>query len=217
MGTRHRRTDQGRAQATLIRRRIGDGIRSARRGSGISLRAAASAVGLSHSHLGRIERAELPNVSVLQLSLACAAVGLEFRASAYPAADPVRDRAQLRLMERLRWALPPSCRLATEVPLPIPGDRRAHDGVITLRRGRIAFEAETRLDDLQALVRRLLLKQRDSGCEVLVMVVSDTRHNRHVLELHRQDLRAAFPLDARSVMQAVRRGDLPGGNGIVVL
>ena len=49
---------------------MGREIRDARLAGGISLRTAAAAVGMSHAQLGRIERAELPNVSVDQLSLA---------------------------------------------------------------------------------------------------------------------------------------------------
>jgi len=51
----------------------------------------------------------------------------------------------------------------------------------------------------------------------MVMVVADTPQNRRMLELYREDLRAAFPLDTRQVMAALRAGRTPRASGIVVL
>ena len=71
----------------------------------------------------------------------------------YPDGDPVRDAAQLGLLERFRRRLPAGARWETEVPLPIQGDRRAWDALVGLRGRRAGCEAETRLTDLQALER----------------------------------------------------------------
>lgn len=105
----------------------------------------------------------------------------------------------------------------TEVPLPIAGDRRAVDGQTQLGGERIAIEAETHLTDIQALERRLLLKQRDAGYRVMVLLVSDTAHNRRVLAAHRASLRAAFPLDTRAVLVALQRDAALAASGIAVL
>jgi transcriptional regulator with XRE-family HTH domain len=217
MPIRDSRADRGRARARLLIRKLGAEIGTTRRNAGLSLRAAGRAVGLSHTQFGRIERAELPNVSAVQLALACAAVGLELGAGAYPSGDPVRDRAQLRVIERLRRWLPATCTLSTEVPLPIPGDLRALDALTTLDGGRIAFEVETRLGDLQALTRKLLLKQRDSGVEVLILVAADTNHNRLILERERETLHETFPLERRAIATALRGGRLPRANGILTI
>ena len=125
---------------------------------------------MSHAQFGRIERGELPELSVEQLSRACAAVGLQLVVRAYPDGDPARDAGQLALLKRLEARLPDGTRWRTEVPLPIPGDRRAWDGVATLNRELIAVEAETRIRDLQALERRLGLKLRDGARERLLLV-----------------------------------------------
>jgi hypothetical protein len=61
------------------------------------------------------------------------------------------------------------------------------------------------------------LKQRDGRVEVLILLVSDTAHNRAVLAEHREALRASFPLDTRAVMRAVEAGQTPEASGIVVL
>src|SRR6476620_11485640 len=118
-----------------IRRTAGD-IRLTRRGAGLSQDAAARSVGLDRSTFGRIERAELPNVTVRQLALACAAVGLEYGGRAYPGDDPARDAGHRRLLERFRARLPAGTAWQTEVPFPIAADRRAWDAVCALERRR---------------------------------------------------------------------------------
>ena len=101
--------------------------------------------------------------------------------------------------------------------MPLPGDRRAWDAVVGLEPDEVAIEAEARLRDIQALDRRCALKSRNSGIRCMVLLVADTLHNRKMLELHREDLRASFPLDTRQVMAAVRAGKTPEASGIVVL
>lgn len=196
---------------------MGQEIRSARLAAGLSQLVAGGAAGMSHAQLGRIERGELRELTVDQLSRACTAVGLRLVVRAYPDGDPVRDAAQLALLERFRACLPPGTRWRTEVPLPIAGDRRAWDGVVTLRGGALGVEAETRLRDIQALERRLGLKLRDGGLDRLVLVVSDTRSNRRVLDLHRDVLRSLLPLDGRDILRALRSGHSPEASGLVLL
>ena len=183
----------------------------------MSLRAAAAAVGLDHATFARIERNEIDGVSVRNLALACAAVGLVLSARAYPASDPVRDAPQLRLLARFHARLPDAVPWQTEAPLPIPGDLRALDGFTRLRERSIGVEAETRLTDVQAVARKVQLKKRDARLDLIILLVSDTQANREVLALHRESLRAAFPLDTRAVMAALAAGDPPPADGIVVL
>ena len=64
-------------------------------------------------------------------------------------------------------------------------------------------EAETRLDDLQALERRIYLKQRDLGIRRVILLVADTRHNRAVLEAH-PELLERFPVSTRACLLALR-------------
>ena len=196
---------------------MGQEVRGARLAAGLSQLAAGGAAAMSHAQLGRIERGELRELTADQLSRACAAVGLRLVVRAYPDGDPVRDAAQLALLERLRAYLPSDARWRTEVPLPIAGDRRAWDGVATLGDGALGLEAESRLRDIQALERRLGLKLRDGGLERMVLVVSDTRSNRRVLDLHRDALRPLLPLDGRDVLRALRSGRLPEASGLVLL
>lgn len=201
----------------MLRTEVGRTIRESRLAGGVSLRTAGASVGVSHAQFGRIERAELPNVSVEQLCLACAAVGLRFAGRAFPNGDPVRDRAQLALIARFRARLPPDLRVRAEVPLPIERDLRAWDLTLALEPDPAAVEAESRLRDVQGLQRRLELKQRDGRIRCVILLVNDTPTNRRVLDLHRVDLAATFPLGSRDVLAAIRRGRTPHANGVVVL
>ncbi len=203
--------------ARLLRTEVGREIREARLSGGISLRTAAASIGMSHPQFGRIERAELPNVSVEQLCRACVAVGLRFSGRAYPDGDPVHDRAQLALIRRFRARLPAGIGVRVEVPLPIERDRRAWDLVLDVEPNPTAVEAESRLRDIQALQRRVELKQRDGSMACVILLVSDTPTNRRVIDLHGAHLRTTFPLVGREVLGALDRGLTPRANGLIVL
>ena len=97
------------------------------------------------------------------------------------------------------------------MPLPIPGDRRAWDACLVLGGRRAGCEAETRLTDVQAMERRLALKMRDGEVDLLLLLVSDTATNRHMLALNREALRTLLPLDGRNVLTSLGSGRLPAG------
>jgi transcriptional regulator with XRE-family HTH domain len=217
MATVERRFERGRDQAMRIARSAGAEIRLTRRGAGLSLRVTAESVGMSESVLSRLERGQLADVSVAQLALACASVGLRFSARAYPDGDPVRDVAHTKLLQRLHSLVHPLAGWRTEVPLPIPGDLRSWDAQIRFGTTVVAVEAEMRLADLQALDRRIALKRRDGGIERLILLIADTHGNRRVLAAHREALRAGFPMDTRAVLASLRQGRPPAAAGIVVL
>ena len=196
---------------------VGAEILNARLSAGSSQRAAGASVGMSHAQFGRIERGDLSGVTIEQLARAASAVGLRLVVRVYPAADAVLDEPQLRLLERLRVRLPSGSRYRTEVGLPLPGDLRAWDAVVDVGGGQFAVEAESRIRDLQALARRLALKQRDGAMGVVVLLVNDTAANRAVLAEHHAALSAQFPLDGRSILRALAAGRTPTRNGILVL
>ena len=104
---------------------MGQEHRLARMSAGLSLRDVAAASGASHQQLVRFEHGQLERVSVADAGAWCSVVGLDLVIRTYPAGDPIRDRAQLALLERLRVRLHPSLRWRPEVPLPIEGDLRA--------------------------------------------------------------------------------------------
>lgn len=217
MTSRHGPAAQALWNARQIRAAVGTDIRDGRLNSGLSQQSAGASVGMSHAQFGRIERAEVDQPTIQQLSLACAAVGLKLVVRAYPDGEAARDAAQTALLNRFRGELPAAAPWRTEVPLPIVGDRRAWDAVTALASRDIAIEAESRLRDIQALKRRIALKQRDAGIERVILLVNDTVANRRILKAVREELRDQFPLDSRDVLRAVRQGIEPARSGLVIM
>jgi hypothetical protein len=80
----------------------------------------------------------------------------------------------------------------------------------------VLIEAETRIDDVQALERRISAKQRDLKLGRVILLVSDTRHNREVVA-QIPTLRSRFPVSTRACLAALRQGRDPGGDAIVFL
>lgn len=173
---------------------------------------------MSASQVSRIERGLSTRVSIRQISRLLAVVGLELSARAYPAAAPVRDAAHRALLERLRARISPRIAWRYEAPLPIVGDRRAWDAVLSIGNTRVAIEAETRPRDLQALQRRLALKRRDDNqIAAVVLLLADTRHNRRLVRDHDEALRADLPLAGAAILEALEQGRSPLGSGLVLL
>lgn len=217
MGTRERPSDRGRRRAREAFRRIGLDHRHARVGAGLSLRAVAAETGSSHQQLRRFERGELQRVSIAEAGAWCAVVGLDLAIRTYPAGDPIRDRPQLVLLERLRVELHGSLGWQT---LPIHGDLRAWDALVSgqaPRPWRARVEVETSIADGQALERRLRLKRRDDPDGHLILLVSDTRMNATALRAIRPGMQDLPPATARSILAALRDGHDPDGSGIVIL
>jgi hypothetical protein len=201
-------------------RRLGEEHRMARLGAGLSLRDAAASSAASHQQLLRFERGDLDRLSITDLGAWCAVVGLDLALRAYPAGDPIRDRAQLALLDRLRARIHAELRWRTEVPLRGDGDLRAWDAEIRGRRPqpwRARIEAETNVTDGQALERRLTLKDRDDPDGHLILLLSDTRANRTAIRALRDGLRELLPLGTREILTALSAGRDPGGSGIVIL
>jgi transcriptional regulator with XRE-family HTH domain len=202
--------------------KIGIDLRTARIGAGLSLRFVGDRVGLSATQVMRIERGLVPNVSVRQLARIGAVVGLNVRVRTYLGADPIRDIAQAKLLGRLSARLHRALRFRTEVPLPIQGDQRSWDGWISRFDGAssgigLPLDAETRLYDVQALLRRLTLKLRDSGADHVLLVVSDTKANREAVAAADQILAGLFPVSPRRALASLAAGRHPGGSAIVFL
>ena len=196
---------------------LGREIRLARLVHDLSQTAAGGAIGVSTSAWSRMERGASPNLSLLDLGRALAVVGLDVHVRAYPGGRPLRDDAHVRLLERLRGRLGTGARWRTEVPLPIAGDRRAWDALITLEAARIGIEAETRAREAQELQRRLALKQRDGAVDHIILLLADTRHNRSFVSACGEGFRSAFPIHGRRALQQLAVPADPGGSAIVLL
>lgn len=183
--------------------------------AGISQRALGQILRVSHSKIGRIERGQ-GSFDVLFAARLCAVLGTELSLDSHPVGSPVRDRGHVALLARFRHHISAQLSWTAEVPLPIRGDQRTLDGYLVGLDFDGIVEAETRLDDLQALERRVQRKQRDSRARRAFVIASDTRHNREVLS-STPEFRGRFSLSPRELLRALRLGQDPGGDGIVLV
>ena len=217
MATRDRLLRRANRTANDLVRVCGAEIRLSRVTAGLSQRDVGDAAELSHATVSRIERGISREVSVLSLAKLATVVGLDLSVRLYPGGDPIRDAAQFGLLSRLRGRIHPDLRWRTEVPLPLPGDRRAWDAVIAGPGFVVGVEAETRLRDIQAVARRTNLKQRDGGLDRVLLLVADTRANRHALRQASDVLSTGFPVAQRDALRALNAGRAPAGNALIVL
>jgi hypothetical protein len=116
-------------------------------------------------------------VSVTDLSAVASVLGLELTVGLYPTGEPLRDKGHQALIARLRAILSPAFRVMAEAPLPTLGDRRAWDLLLRLPQQLIGVEAETRIRDMQRLVRHMHERERDGGADTVLLVLADTRTN----------------------------------------
>jgi len=184
--------------------------------AGISQDTLGAAVGLSGSEVGRVERGEAPWLTTVHAAMLLSSVGLDLWVRAYPGGSPLRDAAHLQLLARFEARLPPSVRCHREWPIADSRDRRAVDLYLAGLPLRTGVEAETALDDIQALQRDINLKRRDAGLDRMILLVRDSRRNRDILRAT-DALQRSFPMSTRGTMAALARGQDPGADGIVVL
>lgn len=196
--------------------RLGGELRDGRLAAGLTLREIAPAVGLSTAEASRIERGAAPWVSLETLTRYGAIVGLDLWTRLYPGGEPARDAAHLALLMATRPIIGPGLAMRTEVPIGDARDQRAWDVVITDGRGdRAAMELETRIVDVQALLRRLALKHRDGGIETIVLVLADTRSNRAAHAAARAAFDGDYPLDDATLRRTLEAGRLPSAGGVL--
>jgi transcriptional regulator with XRE-family HTH domain len=211
-----RPADRGYRRGRYLANRAAAELLTARRAAGISQRELGRHVRLSHSKIGRIERGEPNQLTIEQASKLAAVLGLQFSASLHPDGNPVRDAAHVALLHRFRARLAPSLKWRTEVAMPIEGDRRSADAVVEGAGVHVIVEAETRIDDVQALERRVNGKARDLGIRRIVLLVADTRHNRAVVR-QTPELGRRFPEMTRSCLAALSNGLEPKADALVFL
>ena len=217
MATKERRAEVGCLLARRCVRELGEELHNARLEHGLSQAFVAGAAGISRSQVSRIERGNIPRLSILLASRLMAVVGRELSVRTYATGSPLRDHAQLALLARFEERLNRSVPTRREVPLARPGDQRAWDLVVKLGKSSVAVEAETRPRDLQAVQRRLALKLRDdASVSAVVLLLSDTRYNRELLKSHGSVLRADYRVDVDAMWRALADGRDPGGSGVVL-
>lgn len=216
MPPRETHRTRGALRADRICRSTGLDIRTWRTSAGLTQRELARAAGLSRSFLSRLELGRPRDVSLRAVAHLFAALGYELSVKGYPVGPPIRDAAQVPLLIRLRDRVSPTFRWTLESPMLAAGDLRAWDARLDGPTS-IGVEAETRLVDVQEVLRRMSLKQRDSGVVRVMLLLAATHANRRTLAQSLPVLRQTFPLDTREVLTALSRGQDPRANGIVLL
>jgi transcriptional regulator with XRE-family HTH domain len=196
---------------------IGDQLRTARHLLGLTQQQVANALGISQSDVSRRERGRAPRLTGQALARHAAAVGLKASIKLWPVGGGVRDEAQARHVARFLARVGAAWKVLLEAPIPIAGDLRAVDILLSAGPTRIAVEVITRLADLQAQVRAAQLKARDIRATRLVIVVAGTHANREALRAVRSTLVNSFELDARRVLNELAAGRDPGRDAIITL
>ena len=179
-------------------------------------------MGLTGQQVGRICSGRSPHLSIVRIAQLYALVGLDLSARGFASGQPLRDAGHVALLNRFQARLGSGLRWRTEVPVASasiegPRDFRAWDAVVGGVDWEIGVEAETHVRDLQALERRLALKQRDGAMSVLILVLGDTRHHRELMSGAGMALRSAFPTTARAALRSLGRAESPASNAVVLL
>ncbi|MDP9257053.1 MAG: hypothetical protein M3Q31_10915 [Actinomycetota bacterium] len=155
---------------------------------------------------------------IVKLSEAAAVCGLELTASIYPKGEPLRDRGQLKLIARFRSMLSVAWHVRMEAPFPTLGDLRSWDVLIRLGTDyRIGVEAETRVRDIQELVRRIRQRELHGGVDEILVILSDSAHNRRVVGELREALGECYTASPQALRDVLRSGTLLPGSGVILL
>lgn len=201
---------------------LGDELREARLASGLTQSGVASAIGSTRRRVSRIERGRAPGVGLLDLARFGGSVGLRLHARMYPAGPPLRDAAQVALLDRFRQRLSPAVEVRLEVPVTTdPRDQRAWDMHVRApgdpKPVTIGIEAITRLRDVQAQVRAAQLKRQHADTDRLILLIAATHANRRALAGTDALIRAAFPIGTRAGLGALATGRDPGADALILL
>jgi transcriptional regulator with XRE-family HTH domain len=185
---------------------------------GLSQQSVAEAVGRSQSDISRLERCvNLRDVSVVKLAEVGGVLGLELGAAFHPAGAPIRDKGHQALIGRLRRLLAAGVPVSAEVPFSGFGDPRVWDLLLRLGDQRVGVEAETRIRDVQALSRRIHLRERDGGVDAVLLVLSDSAVNRRLVAELRESLGAGYGGAPRVLLAVLRAGRPLPGSGVILI
>ena len=81
----------------------------------------------------------------------------------------------------------------------------------------VGVEAETRLRDIQAFVRRIRERELEGGANEIVVVLAGTVTNRRLVGQLLEALGPRYATSRRAVLNALREGRRVPGSGVVLL
>jgi hypothetical protein len=175
-------------------------------------------LGWSQAKVSAFERlARIDLITFADVAAVAAVLGLELGANLYPAGEPIRDKGHQAVIGRFRAILNSAWRVAAEVPLPTPGDRRAWDLLLRLPGQLVGVEVETRLRDIQAFVRRIRERELEGGADQIVIVLAESAINRRLLPMLLEALGPRYETPPRRLLNALREGKTLPGSGVVLI
>jgi transcriptional regulator with XRE-family HTH domain len=200
-----------------VRRLVAE-LSEARKTAGLSQESLASAIERSQSDLSRLERlVDADRVSFVEIAEAASLLGLELSAGLHLVGDPIRDKGHQALIKRFRALLSSAFRVFAEALLPLAGERRSWDLLLRLTDQVIGVEVETRIRDMQALVRRMHQRERDGGADEILLVLAATKTNRMLMSELVTALGPNFATPSRVILRALRNGERLPGSGVILL
>lgn len=217
MATRETRLQRGRRLGTQTLRRLINELRDERQLAGLSQRALANQLGISQAELSRLEQFGFSAVPLIRLSEMASVLGLELSASLHRKGDAVRDSGQQAAVKRILECVSPAYVVSREALLPNVGDQRSWDILLRLESLLVGVEVETRVRDMQALVRRIRERERDGGVDDVLLVLSDTSHNRELVGQLTEALGPRFRTPPKLILAALRAGRPLPGSGVILI
>lgn len=221
VASKETRLQRGRRKARALASRTLAEIRETRVANGISQRTMASELGISQPQYWRVESGKVDEVSLARLCEIASVLGLEPSLALHPIGDPVRDKGQQAVAKRLEGILSSAWSVTSETLLPLPGDTRSWDKLLRLLgapvRHLVGVDIESRIYDIQGLVRRTRLRERDGGVDAILIVLSDSATNRRLADQLRDALGPEYASSNRALRGALRRGEVLPGSGVVLI
>jgi transcriptional regulator with XRE-family HTH domain len=196
-------------------------LRQTRVRAGVSQEQLASDLGISQGAYSRIETGRLGDVGVIAISQIASVLGYEVSVGLHPIGDPVRDKGQLACGRRFGALLSDRWRVTDETLLPGAGEQRAWDKLLRLTdaapRYQVGADIESRVWDIQAIVRRTRARERDGQVDHILIVLADSAHNRRIADELRRALGADYATGSPRIMAALRKGERLSGSGVVLV
>jgi transcriptional regulator with XRE-family HTH domain len=196
-------------------------LRDARLSAGLSQSAVAREIGLDPANVWRFEAGQREDVGIVELSEIASVLGYEVSVGLHPIGDPLRDKGQVACGRRFDALLADRWRVTNETLLPGVGEQRAWDKLLRLvdatPRCLVGVDIESRVWDVQAIVRRTRLRERDGQVDRILIVLADTAHNRRIADALRAVLGPDYTGSSRRLMRALREGSPLVGSGVILL
>jgi hypothetical protein len=204
----------------LVSRSVAE-LRNARLAAALSLDQLAREVGWSATAVGRFDSGKRDDVGVIELSEVASVLGYEVSVGLHPIGDPVRDKGQLACGHRFDALLHDRWRVTDETLLPGAGEQRAWDKLLELvdatPRCMVGVDIESRVWDVQAIVRRTRLRERDGQVDHILIVLADTAHNRLIADELRRSLGDPYVTSPRAIFAALRQCRPLAGSGVLLV